>query len=101
MSSRWCAWPLAALLLLGGCALQRPAPVVEVDWQARDARLTSIESWQARGRIAVRAEAGGGQGDLLWRQHGDSARIRVSGPFGIRIVAQGPDLIAMPAAIGS
>jgi outer membrane lipoprotein LolB len=71
---------IAAVLLLAGCTLQRPVP--PVDWQARTAQLAALESWQARGRIAVKSPDGGGQGDLLWRQEGESARIRVSGPFG-------------------
>lgn len=69
-----------AMLALGGCALQRPAPVV--DWTARAERVAALPSWEARGRIAIKAEEGGGQGDLRWEQRGSKARVRVSGPFG-------------------
>ena len=73
-------------LVLAGCAVERPAP--SVDWSARAAQVSALPAWSARGRIAVRAESGGGQGDLRWSQSGEEARIRVSGPFGAGAVAR-------------
>lgn len=76
----------AALALLAlaaaGCALQPPAAPPAVDWPARATALAGLDGWQARGRIALKAEGRGGQGDLAWTQAGPDARIRVSGPFG-------------------
>jgi outer membrane lipoprotein LolB len=72
---------LAAVLALAGCAALRP-PAGAVSWEERRARLLGLQEWQARGRIAVKAESGGGQGDLRWQQSGESSRIRLSGPFG-------------------
>jgi outer membrane lipoprotein LolB len=66
--------------LLSGCALRPAAP--EVSWDERRARLLELSAWQARGRIAVKSESGGGQGDLQWEQAGAASRIRLSGPFG-------------------
>jgi outer membrane lipoprotein LolB len=68
--------------VLGGCALRKPEAVPGVDWAQRSERLLALDSWQARGRIAVKAEKGGGQGDLVWAQHGTQARIQVAGAFG-------------------
>jgi outer membrane lipoprotein LolB len=68
--------------LLGGCALRQPEVAPGVDWAQRSERLLALDSWQARGRIAVKAEKGGGQGDLVWEQHGAQARIHMAGPFG-------------------
>jgi len=76
-------WPALALGMLAGCAALRPvAEAPPVDWAARDARVAALADWQARGRIAVKSARGGGQGDVQWRQSGEAARIRVSGPFG-------------------
>lgn len=69
-------------LLLDGCALRGPVEAPVADRSVREARLLALDAWQARGRIAVKSDHGGGQGDLLWEQQGDAARIRLSGPFG-------------------
>ena len=73
---------LLLLLLLSGCALQRPGPATRVNWEARRAQLLQLARWEARGRIAVKTPSGGGQGDLQWEQSGSDSRIPVSGPFG-------------------
>ncbi len=75
-------WALAAAVLLDACTLRREEPATAVDWGARRDRLLALDAWQARGRIAVKADTGSGQGDLRWEQQGPSAHIRVSGPFG-------------------
>jgi outer membrane lipoprotein LolB len=77
----WLLVTLAAVSLLNGCALRRPEAVA-VDWAERRERVLALEAWQAQGRIAVRAEGRGGQGDLNWQQRGTSSVVRVSGPFG-------------------
>jgi outer membrane lipoprotein LolB len=69
-----------ALALLSACALQRPQPI---DWAARRADLAGWRDWDASGRIAVRSEHGGTQGDLAWAQRGEETRLRVNGPFGV------------------
>jgi len=73
---------LAGSLLLAGCATRPVVPVAAEAWQARAARLAALDDWDARGRIAIRAANGGGQGSLHWEQRGALARIRLSGPFG-------------------
>lgn len=75
-------WWLGFALLLDGCAL-RPAETVTVRDRAQiEQRLLALDAWRARGRIAVKSGRDGGQGDLLWEQQGEAARIRLSGPFG-------------------
>jgi outer membrane lipoprotein LolB len=69
-------------MALDGCAVRPPLTTPGVDWPARRERVAAIPAWEARGRIAIKAETGGGQGDLQWEQRGSEARIRVSGPFG-------------------
>ena len=73
---------LSTAILLGGCTLRRPEAMPGVDWAQRRERLLALDTWQARGRIAVKAQSGGGQGNLEWQQQGEQARIRVRGPFG-------------------
>lgn len=81
---------LVAIVLLPACVLQRPdsggidgnASVANVDWAARRTELVARQDWDARGRIAVRSERGGGQGDLQWEQRGEATHLRLNGPFG-------------------
>lgn len=72
---------LGLALLVAGCAAL-PPPAPQVPWDERRTRLLGLEQWQARGRIAVKSDTGGGQGDLHWQQAGAISDIRVSGPFG-------------------
>ncbi len=73
---------LALVLALPGCALRAPQPGSGLDQAARRDQLLALGSWDLRGRIAVRADSGGGQGDFEWHQQGEHTRIRLSGPFG-------------------
>lgn len=75
-------WLLVLALLLDGCALRPAGKVTVTDRTQLEQRLLALDAWQARGRIAVKSGQGGGQGDLLWEQQGEAARIRLSGPFG-------------------
>lgn len=75
------AMALGLLALLQGCSLRAPEPA-PADWGARREQLMALAGWDLRGRIAVKANGGGGQGDLHWHQQGPAARIRLSGPFG-------------------
>lgn len=82
----------ATLLLISGCVTQPRVAPVPVDPAVRRALLESLPAWEARGRIAVKApdtsgqsssgQSSSGQGSFVWQQIGDSAVIRVSGPFG-------------------
>lgn len=73
---------LALGLVTAGCALQRSVPGTTVAWETRREALLGLASWELRGRIAVKTNEGGGQGNLEWRQGPGDARLRVSGPFG-------------------
>lgn len=78
---------LLLAIVLSGCVLQRPesgiaGPQTRTEWNARRDSLAQIERWDARGRIAVRSESGGEQGNMRWRQSPDMSQIQLSGPFG-------------------
>lgn len=74
-------WLAGWALWLAGCVTPRPPeplPAAEIQ-----TRLRALDSWEARGRVAVRAAPDrGGQASLAWRQTGDAARIQIRGPFG-------------------
>ena len=80
---RW----LAALLLvaLSGCAAlpERP-PVGDRDaaWSARARELGPLESWEIRGRIALRTADDGWQASLSWLRAADRHDIDLVGPLG-------------------
>lgn len=76
--------PLALLTagLLGGCATRGPIVEPELSPAVRRAALESLDSWEARGRIALKTPGTSGQGNFAWTQTGDRAVLRVSGPFG-------------------
>jgi len=63
---------------LAACVSQPQRPPVEIP-----ADLHELARWQARGRIGVSGEAGGGSGSFEWRQDGDRADIQIRGPVGI------------------
>ena len=69
-------------IFLAGCASRAMVPAGGVDWQSRDQQLRELNGWEARGRIAVKAGADGGSGNLQWQQRGEVASIGLSGPFG-------------------
>lgn len=45
--------------------------------------LTTLEEWNASGRIAVAAAGSGGSGSFEWRQRGERSEVRIQGPVGI------------------
>lgn len=74
--------PVLAALFLAGCAMRPMQPDLGIDWDQRAGLLAAEEAWRARGRIAFKSGAEGGQGSLLWRQAESATRISLSGPFG-------------------
>ena len=64
------------VFVLSACAIA-PKPALI----ARDA--ASLQSWQARGRMAVAGVSTGGSGSFIWTQTGRSADVRLRGPVGI------------------
>ena len=74
----------ALTLLLSSCATQAPllVPADGEAWEAHRQALLALENWQARGRIAVRADNDGWSAGFDWRQADTDYRIRLRGPFG-------------------
>lgn len=79
---------LAMLALLAGCAAT-PESVELPDissWEDRTTVLGSVENWQFKGRIAVKAGDDGFNGKFNWDQRGDDFSASVSGPLGMGTV---------------
>jgi outer membrane lipoprotein LolB len=81
-SAGWIA-PVAALLLIYGCAAPKSALLPEIDaWETRTLVLAALDDWQFHGRIAVRSEIDGFNGKLRWTQDKDEFSATASGPLG-------------------
>lgn len=81
--AHWLLAATVAAFLLAGCtAAPRRDGVAPVDPAARRAALMAVDSWEARGRMALKAPGAGGQGSFTWQQAGDRTVLRVAGPFG-------------------
>lgn len=74
---------LSLLLWLGACATG-PAPVAERPWEQRSRQLASLETWTARGKIAVRSGQQSESANLDWRQQGSDTRLQLAGPMGLQ-----------------
>jgi outer membrane lipoprotein LolB len=79
---------LAAAILLGACQslppdVATPSPQeVQPQWQARLERLSVIQHFELKGRIAS-SSLGGGSADLTWIQNLDHLDVSLSGTLGI------------------
>ncbi len=75
--------PVAALLLINGCAAPKSALLPEIDvWETRTQVLSALDDWQFSGRIAVRSKSDGFNGKLRWTQDKDDFSATASGPLG-------------------
>lgn len=78
----------AALLLMAlaaGCARQAPLPEGERaagQWQAQEARIESLDTWQLAGKAGLRTPEDSTSANLDWSQHPHYYRLLISGPFG-------------------
>ena len=76
---------VAAVLLLTGalsaCVQAPVANLVAPSWDARKDELTGIETWDLKGRIAVRTGDESGSGSLHWAQRRNEYDLRLITPF--------------------
>ena len=68
--------------LLAGCATREKVSEASMSPVERRAALEAVSTWEARGRIALKAPGASGQGSFTWTQAGDRTVLRVAGPFG-------------------
>jgi outer membrane lipoprotein LolB len=96
---------LLAVAWVGGCAtVAPPAPPSAPSessqraWELRQAQLLPLNSWDLRGRVALRSAHDGGQASLHWVRAADQQVIDLRGPLGRGLVrlsqdAQGATLL--------
>jgi len=72
------------LTMLAGCAGQPAQQQADRTalWSAHSARLTGLNDWQFRGRIAVRLQNDAWSATLFWRETRDTYTLRVIAPLG-------------------
>jgi outer membrane lipoprotein LolB len=75
--------PVAALLVICGCAAPNSALLPEIaTWETRTLVLATLDDWQFQGRIAVRGDIDGFNGKLRWTQEKSTFSATASGPLG-------------------
>ena len=80
-----------SLLFLSACTVHQ-TPLEDIDgqsselvqqrWQAHEARVSALQSWKVRGKIAVRAGSKGGHASLRWDRSPEMQHIELAGPLG-------------------
>lgn len=68
-------------VLLSGCATT-PKPLLTEDWQEHTRQLSTLNKWQAVGKLAVKVPNNGGSMGIRWEQEPTQFNIDFSGPFG-------------------
>ena len=68
-------------VLLSGCATT-PKPLLTEDWQEHTRQLSTLNKWQAVGKLAVKVPNNGGSMGIRWGQEPTQFNIDFSGPFG-------------------
>jgi len=82
--SRWCL-PAVAVLALSACA-HLPVGSDGLSYTDRRAALTTVDTWDMRGRLAVEAGGRGFQGSFNWHQRADALDLVVRGPLGAGVL---------------
>ncbi|MDE0310395.1 MAG: lipoprotein insertase outer membrane protein LolB [Acidiferrobacterales bacterium] len=75
-----------ALVFMTGCATVETAiESVDLDvYRSHAATVSTIDHWNLRGRISIRAGSKGEIGRLLWVRNGDAHQLEIYGNFGSR-----------------
>ena len=79
------------LLITSACTVHQ-TPLEEIDgqssaviqqrWQEHEARMSALQDWRIRGKIAVRAGSKGGHATLRWDRSPETQHIELAGPLG-------------------
>ena len=87
LSSRWLG-VVFILFLLGACstlprsAVPPSASAASNAWSDRVADMERVDSWDVKGKMAVRTADDGGSATFLWERNSQQHRIEMYGPFG-------------------
>ncbi|MSR08392.1 MAG: outer membrane lipoprotein LolB [Gammaproteobacteria bacterium] len=88
--------------LLAGCATTPRPGEPRLSPAGRRAAIEAVDTWEARGRIALKTAGASGQGSFTWLQTGDRTVLRVAGPFGAeaREIRWDPDRLTVLSGQG-
>lgn len=94
------------LLGLSSCSSLDEKPTDQklkpLDWQARQQLLSSLNDWQALGRIAMQTDDDAWSASIDWRQNEERYIIQLSGSFGghVMTIKGGPGYVVMLTSDG-
>lgn len=71
-------------LVLAGCAGQQPRDGGDANWAQHKARLQSLDSWTAQGKLALRSTDLAESASLNWLQSPTGTTVHLSGPMGFK-----------------
>lgn len=78
------------LLLTSACSTSptgpnttEPRTTGSSEWNAQQARLDAMASWQANGKIALRSATASESARINWLQSDNNSQIKLNGPLGI------------------
>ena len=81
---------LFVVVLLGGCVAMPSMPDLDVDNESlgllHQKQLALLESWEFKGRVAIKGGKQNGSAFLLWHQHQNRFDLRLSGPLGRQVM---------------
>jgi len=75
-------WLLALLLVLSGCASNRPDITID---PARGVPLSELNHWQLKARVAIKTPEENVTASLNWQKNGPLFDFYLSGAFGVTI----------------
>ena len=87
--------PVLVAMLLAGCAAQQAQVPTDTDWQQHSTRVQALETWTARGKLALRSPDQAESASIVWQQQGARTHLHLSGPMGLKattIVSDGRQL---------
>jgi len=76
---------VSALILLSGCALHTPPPVVDAPeqvWNEQRARREAITNWGITGKLAINTPVKSGTASFNWRHAPQHDSLDIRGPLG-------------------
>lgn len=75
---------IMAFLLLSGCSTltPQPTPLTERPWNEHYQQLQSLNTWQLKGKMGIRAPDENHSASLYWEQSPQHYQIELTGPLG-------------------
>jgi outer membrane lipoprotein LolB len=73
----------ACALALGACVHLPPQAALPPLAPEQTEALAALQTWQASGRLAVKATGGGWNASFAWREVAGHSEVDVHGPFGV------------------